>query len=176
MLRIRLSRTGRKNLNLFRVVVAEHKAPIKGRFVEILGNFNPNAKLANFKINSERLKYWLSVGAKPTDTVTNLLVDAKLLPEKEKIKKTTKKKIRKKGEKAEKPDVIESPAAQKGEGSAMEMAEEKKEEAKKPEIEAKGESKELKKEDPKEEKAEEKKNPPAENPPAGGKKLDFIII
>ena len=173
MLRIRLSRTGRKNLNLFRVVVAEQKAPIKGRFIEILGNFNPNAKLVNFKINEKRLKYWLSVGAQPTDTVTNLLVNAKLLPEKEKIKKTTKKKDRKKEEKAEKPAVIESPKAPKeGEGSAMEIPEdiERPEEEKKKEIE-KSEpeiTEELKeKETPKEEKPEEKK----ENPPADEKKI-----
>lgn len=166
MLRIRLSRTGRKNLNLFRVVVAEHQAPIKGRFVEILGNFNPNTKADNFKVNEKRLKYWLSVGAQPTDTVTNLLVDAKLLPEKEKIKKTTKKKARKKEEKVEKPDVIESPTAPKqGEGSVMEMAE-----VVPSESEKKEESKE-KTEQPKKE-SQEKENPPAEkeNPPAGGKK------
>lgn len=161
MLRIRLSRTGRKKLNLFRVVVAEHQAPVKGRFVEILGNFNPNAKTDNFKVNEKRLKYWLSCGAKPTDTVTNLLVDAKILSEKEKIKKTTKKKHRKKEEKAEKPDVIESPTAQKGEGSAMEIAEEKKEEQEKPEPEAEGKSKETKAEAPKEEKPKEKKVEPA---------------
>jgi len=169
MLKIRLSRTGRKNLNLFRVVVAEHKAPIKGRFVEILGHYNPSAKTDNFKIDEKRLKYWVSVGAKPTDTVTNLLVDAKILPEKEKIKKTTKKKLRKKEEKAEKPEVIEVPKAiQKGEGSAMEIPEEeeKSEEEKKPETE-KQKPEELETKEPsKEEKSEEKK----ENPPAGGKK------
>src|SRR4030042_4419798 len=156
MLRIRLSRTGRKNLNLFRVVVAEHKAPIKGRFIEILGNFNPNIKLANFKVDEKRLKYWLSVGAKPTDTVTNLLVDAKLLPEKEKIKKTTKKKARKKEEKAEKPDVIESPAAQKGEGSAMEIAEVVPSESEEEE-ESKEETEQPKKESQEKENSEEEK-------------------
>jgi small subunit ribosomal protein S16 len=156
MLRIRLSRTGRKNLNLFRVVVAEHKAPVKGRFVEILGNFNPNSKLANFKVNEKRLRYWLSVGAQPTDTVTNLLVDAKLLPEKEKIKKTTKKKARKKEEKAEKPDVIESPAAQKGEGSAMEIADVVPSESEEEE-ESKEETEQPKKESQEKENSEEEK-------------------
>ena len=111
MLRIRLSRVGRKNLNIFRIVVAEHQAPIKGRFVEILGTYNPNQEKDNLKIDEKRVKYWMSVGAKPTDTVINLLVDSKILPAKEKIKKTTKKKSRKKEEKIEKPEHIESPSA-----------------------------------------------------------------
>lgn len=135
MLRIRLSRVGRRNLNVFRIVVADKNAPIKGRVIEILGMYNPRDEKDNLKINKERVNYWISVGAKPTDTVTNLLVDAKILPEKDKIKKTTKKKTREKEEKIEKPDVIESPGAPKAvqQGSILEEPEEeKKEEGEKP--------------------------------------------
>lgn len=123
MLRIRLTRTGRKNLAQYRIVVAEHKAPIKGRFIEIIGSFNPRLEEKDgLKINDERLKYWISVGAKPTDTVTNLLVDAGIFDAKQKIKKTSKKKTKEKEEKPEKPEVIESPAQpQAQEGSPMEM-------------------------------------------------------
>lgn len=161
MLRIRLSRTGRKNLNLFRVVVADNSAPIKGRFVEILGFYNPNLKSENFKVDEKRLKYWLSVGAKPTDTINNLLVDIKLLPDKNKIKKTTKKKHKKKEEKAEKPAVIESPGGPKqGEGSAMEIPEDQQKPEEKP-----AETEPLAEQKPAEEKPKEEEGKPKEQQP-----------
>jgi small subunit ribosomal protein S16 len=123
MLRIRLTRTGRKNLSNFRIVVAQKKAPIKGRFIEILGNFDPKSpRKTGLKINEERLKYWLSNGAKPTDTVNNLLVDAGIFDANRKIKKSSKKKVKEKEAKPEKPEVIESPTVpQTSEGSAMEI-------------------------------------------------------
>ena len=124
MLRIRLTRTGRKNLSHFRIVVAQKEAPIKGRFIEILGAFDPKIddRKKAININEERLKYWQSVGAKPTDTVTNILVDAGILDAKFRIKKTSKKKVKGKEEKPEKPAVIETPQApQVQEGSAMEI-------------------------------------------------------
>lgn len=72
MLRIRLTRVGKKNQPAYRVVVAEHWRPIKGRFIEILGHYNPVTKIKGFK--GDRIKYWLSVGAKPSVTAHNLLV------------------------------------------------------------------------------------------------------
>lgn len=72
MLKIRLTRKGKRNKAFFRLVVAEHTAPIKGRFLEALGFLNPHTKEKNLK--ADRIKYWLEKGAQCSDTVHNLLV------------------------------------------------------------------------------------------------------
>jgi small subunit ribosomal protein S16 len=72
MLRIRLSRVGKKNAPVYKVVVAEKTRPVKGKFIESLGMYNPVNKDNTF--NAERIKYWISVGAQPSQTVHNLLV------------------------------------------------------------------------------------------------------
>lgn len=78
MLVIRLLRTGRKHQPFFKVVVCDKKNPPQaGRFVEVLGYFNPLTKEKNFK--TDRIKYWLSVGAQPSDTVNNFLVGEKII-------------------------------------------------------------------------------------------------
>lgn len=77
MLRIRFTRVGKRNKPAYRLVVAEHWRPIKGRFIEILGHYNPITKERGFK--EDRIKYWLSVGAKPSVTVHNLLVKSGIM-------------------------------------------------------------------------------------------------
>lgn len=78
MLKIRMQRTGRINIPSYRVVVTEHTAaPQAGKFVELVGNYNPKGKVRNLK--EDRIKYWMSVGAKPSDTVHNMLVSAGIL-------------------------------------------------------------------------------------------------
>ena len=77
MLAIKLKRIGKKHQPSYRVVVAERRSKLEGRYVEDLGWLNP--KNDEFKINHERTNYWLGVGAKPTDTVHNLLVKAKVI-------------------------------------------------------------------------------------------------
>jgi len=72
MLKIRLTRKGKKNSAFFRVVVAEHTSPIKGKFLENLGFLNPHTKEKEFK--TDRIKYWIEKGAQCSDTVHNLLV------------------------------------------------------------------------------------------------------
>jgi small subunit ribosomal protein S16 len=72
MLRIRLSRVGKKNTPIYKVVVAEKDRPVKGKFIESLGMYNPGNK--DNTLNAERIKYWISVGAQPSQTVHNLLV------------------------------------------------------------------------------------------------------
>jgi small subunit ribosomal protein S16 len=72
MLRIRLSRVGKKNSPVYKVVVAEKTRPVKGKFIESLGMYNPVNK--DNTLNSDRIKYWISVGAQPSQTVHNLLV------------------------------------------------------------------------------------------------------
>lgn len=73
MLRIRLSKTGRKNAPAYRIVVAPGKAPRDGREVDVLGHFNPTTKPPIFSLDKERLNYWLDKGAKPTEAVKSLI-------------------------------------------------------------------------------------------------------
>jgi len=73
VLRIRLQRTGRKNLTTFRVVVAENHAKIKGKFVEILGHYLPCRQPKEFECKQDRVSHWISNGAVPTDSVARLL-------------------------------------------------------------------------------------------------------
>ena len=73
MLRIRLTRTGKKKQPSYRVVVADIEAPRDGRIVERIGHYRPLTEPAQYEINEERALYWLSVGAQPTDTVRSLL-------------------------------------------------------------------------------------------------------
>jgi small subunit ribosomal protein S16 len=73
MLRIRLSRTGKKRQPSYRVVVAEREAKRDGRVVERIGFYNPRSEPAEFRIQEARALYWLSVGAQPSDAVRILL-------------------------------------------------------------------------------------------------------
>ena len=72
-IRIRLTRRGAKKKPFYRIVVASSEAPRDGRFIEILGTYNPLVDPAIVKIKSERLQYWVQQGAKPTDTVRSLI-------------------------------------------------------------------------------------------------------
>ncbi|QQG37809.1 MAG: 30S ribosomal protein S16 [Candidatus Kaiserbacteria bacterium] len=73
MLKIRLQRTGRTNQPSFRIVVAEHtESPKTGSIVEKVGTYNPKTKERS--LAEDRVKYWMSVGAKPSATVHNMLV------------------------------------------------------------------------------------------------------
>ncbi|RME97947.1 MAG: 30S ribosomal protein S16 [Chloroflexi bacterium] len=73
MVKIRLRRTGAKKKPHYRVVVADSRAPRDGRFIEILGHYNPRTDPVTFKVQEDRVLYWLSVGAQPTDPVKKLL-------------------------------------------------------------------------------------------------------
>jgi small subunit ribosomal protein S16 len=73
MLRIRLSRTGKKRQPSYRVVVADVDARRDGRIVERLGHYNPLVDPIEYKIDEGRALYWLSVGAQPSDAVRRLL-------------------------------------------------------------------------------------------------------
>jgi small subunit ribosomal protein S16 len=73
MLAIRMRRVGAKKTPFFRVVVAEHREARDGAFVEILGHYYPRTKPARVEIDRERVNYWLSKGARPSDTVRTLL-------------------------------------------------------------------------------------------------------
>jgi small subunit ribosomal protein S16 len=73
MLRIRLSRIGKKRQPSYRVVVADVDAKRDGRIVERIGHYNPRAQTQDYSIQEDRALYWLSVGAQPSDAVRRLL-------------------------------------------------------------------------------------------------------
>lgn len=102
MLKIRLQRIGRKNDPSFRAVLTDSKNSTKsGRFLEILGTYNPKAGQAKFQ--AERIKYWMGQGAKLSDTMHNFMVHEKViegkkinvLPKKSPTKKRKELKIKK---------------------------------------------------------------------------------
>ncbi len=73
MLSIRLSRIGKKKKPYYRVVVIERTRPRDGRFVEIVGTYDPLKKPAELKLNADRIKHWMGKGAQPSDTVRSFL-------------------------------------------------------------------------------------------------------
>ena len=71
--KIRLKRVGTKNTPAFRIVVADGRSPRDGKFIEEIGTYLPLQKENNIKINLERAKYWVGVGAQPSDTVASMI-------------------------------------------------------------------------------------------------------
>jgi small subunit ribosomal protein S16 len=73
--RIRLRRVGRKSVPLYRIVVADQESPRDGRFIEILGTYNPKGATAadKVKVDAEKARQWIAKGATPSDTVQSLL-------------------------------------------------------------------------------------------------------
>jgi small subunit ribosomal protein S16 len=74
--KIRLARHGAKKKPFYRIVVADSENPRDGRFIETVGTYDPVQQPAAVDIKEERVKYWLSQGAKPTDTVRSLIKSA----------------------------------------------------------------------------------------------------
>jgi small subunit ribosomal protein S16 len=72
-IRIRLARRGRKKLALYDIVVANQRAPRDGRFLEKVGNYNPNMKPAAVNLHEEKILKWLLNGADPSETVRSIL-------------------------------------------------------------------------------------------------------
>ena len=77
--RIRLSRHGKKKAPFYRVVVTDSHSPRDGRFIEIIGTYNPLTDPSTIKIDAERAAYWLQNGASPSDTAKVLLKKAGVL-------------------------------------------------------------------------------------------------
>ncbi|MCH7472672.1 30S ribosomal protein S16 [bacterium] len=73
VVKIRLMRTGKKKQPSYRVVAKEARSPRSGRYIELLGTYNPLTDPAEVSLNEERIKHWLSVGAQPTETVRRLI-------------------------------------------------------------------------------------------------------
>ncbi|NCO65225.1 MAG: 30S ribosomal protein S16 [Candidatus Aquicultor secundus] len=77
--KIRLSRVGGKKNPHYRVVVADSRAPRDGRFIEIIGRYNPQTDPSTIEIDNEKASAWLKNGAQPTEQVKNLLKIAGVL-------------------------------------------------------------------------------------------------
>jgi small subunit ribosomal protein S16 len=71
--KIRLARMGSKSNPFYRIVIADSGSPRDGRFLEIVGNYDPKKNPAEVNLNEDRIATWLSQGAKPTLTVSQLL-------------------------------------------------------------------------------------------------------
>ena len=71
--KIRLQRGGHKGYAVYRIVIADVRAPRDGKFTEKIGSYNPNTNPATVDLNFDRALYWVEVGAQPTDTVRSIL-------------------------------------------------------------------------------------------------------
>jgi small subunit ribosomal protein S16 len=76
MVRIRLRRTGQKGQPSYRLVIADKESPRDGRFLEIVGFYNPRTEPATLKIKEDRIYEWMSKGAQPTESVAQLFKTA----------------------------------------------------------------------------------------------------
>ena len=127
-LKIRLSRGGSKKRPFYRIVVAEAAAPRDGRYVERVGHYNPMVPKEHenrLSVNSDRVKFWMNKGAKPTDRVHKLLALAEILkaPEiREQPKKSAvgKKRAEREAEVAEAKAAADAAAAAETEAAAEE--------------------------------------------------------
>mgnify|MGYP003296415637 FL=1 len=77
--KIRLTRKGDKKSPFYRVVVADSRSPRDGKFIDIIGTYNPLTNPAEIKIDSEKASKWLSNGAVPTETAKSLLVKSGII-------------------------------------------------------------------------------------------------
>ena len=77
--RIRLRRVGRKKTPVYRIVVADSRSPRDGRFIELIGQYNPRQADGGLNVDAARAGYWLDAGAQPSDTVRSLLRRAGVL-------------------------------------------------------------------------------------------------
>ena len=77
--RMRLARVGSKKNPIYRVVVADSRSPRDGRFIEIVGRYNPQHNPSLIEFDEDKVKDWLSKGAQPSETVSRLLKTQNLL-------------------------------------------------------------------------------------------------
>ena len=77
MVKLRLRRFGNRNRPVYRVVVADQRSPRDGKIIEEIGTYNPLQKDNNFRLDLERVDYWLGVGAQPSDTVASFIKKAR---------------------------------------------------------------------------------------------------
>jgi small subunit ribosomal protein S16 len=119
MLSIRLTRTGRRNKPMFRLVISEKSKPPKSRALEILGHYNPHSK--ELQVKEDRIKYWLENGSDISPSANNLLVEKGILESEKKktlkLKNKKREELKKKSEEKQKsaetePEATEAPASE----------------------------------------------------------------
>lgn len=76
--KIRLARHGAKKRPFYRIVIADSEHPRDGRYIEAVGTYDPVLNPAKVSLKGERIKHWIGLGAKPTDTVKNILKKEKI--------------------------------------------------------------------------------------------------
>jgi len=81
LVKIRLKRAGRKKLPVYQIVVADARSPRDGKFLEVVGHYQPTAKPHAVTIKKDRIAYWIQTGAQPTATVNSLIRTTGLLYE-----------------------------------------------------------------------------------------------
>lgn len=86
MVRIRLRRVGLRGQPSYRLIAADKEAPRDGRFLEILGSYNPRTEPFTFQVNEERIYHWLKNGAQPSDSVVQLFNSVGLTKRFERVK------------------------------------------------------------------------------------------
>jgi small subunit ribosomal protein S16 len=74
---IRLRREGTTNSPYYKVVVADSRSPRDGKFIEIIGNYDPKKKESNVNLDLSRVDYWISKGAQPSETVASLITQSR---------------------------------------------------------------------------------------------------
>ena len=79
MVVIRLRRTGKTKQPSYRLVVTDKRSPRDGKFIEIVGHYNPIRQPKELVVKNDRVRYWLSVGAQPSETVVRLLKQVNVL-------------------------------------------------------------------------------------------------
>lgn len=109
MLTIRLTRIGKKNQPKYRLVLTDHNFPVKGKFIEILGSFDPRSE--KLEIKKERIEYWLKTGCKVSQTVLELLKKQKIAGKMDVLNRKDRAQITKKGEEAKKPETLKPASA-----------------------------------------------------------------
>jgi small subunit ribosomal protein S16 len=79
MVKIRLRRTGKTKQPSYRVIVADSRSPRDGKFIEIIGHYNPIRQPKVLEVKADRARYWLGVGAQPTEVVVDLFKRVNIL-------------------------------------------------------------------------------------------------
>jgi small subunit ribosomal protein S16 len=88
--KIRLRRIGAKKHPFYRLVVADSRSPRDGKFIEILGTYDPMTEPVKLNLDHDKIKVWLQKGARPSDTARAFLIDQGLLPKESARKRPTK--------------------------------------------------------------------------------------
>lgn len=167
MLRIKLSRRGKKKQPIYRIIVTERSKDPWGDYLENVGTWNPRTEPNSLSLKEDRVKHWLSVGAQPTDTVHNLLVDAGVISDKKvrasNLGKKYKEQVKAEAEKAKEEKLAAAEAKKAEEEAAKAAAEAPAEETKPEDAPTEAPAEEAK---PEEKAAEEKKEESSEEKPA----------